>query len=264
MPALGLDRKACVRPPACCDPGHSRRALPIRRAASGFDLEEIAEVETPLPPLATTGSEPKLVQADLPLIDVDYTLAAKRSQEVPELVRPHALANDDELPERQFIEDEEEGSYRYGRWWHLWVERFPWQTTPAEQEQYVQTIDADLPFAERAVEETSNFLRSTEIREIISTGEWFRSEVAFSFPMSDARWMEGVIDLVVGSESHEIWIIDWKTNQKSPGEPDAEFARSLRDKYLPQLESYRSVLEQGFNRRVSRLLIYSTVLARFV
>jgi ATP-dependent exoDNAse (exonuclease V) beta subunit len=85
-----------------------------------------------------------------------------------------------------------------------------------------------------------------------------------SFPMSDARWMEGVIDLVVGSESHEIWIIDWKTNQKSPGEPDAEFARSLRDKYLPQLESYRSVLEQGFNRKVSRLLIYSTVLARFV
>ena len=49
-----------------------------------------------------------------------------------------------------------------------------------------------------------------------------------------------------------------------PGEPDGEFARSLRDKYLPQLESYRSVLEQVFNRKVSRLLIYSTVLARLV
>jgi ATP-dependent helicase/nuclease subunit A len=234
------------------------------RAASGFDLEEIAEVETPLPPLVTTASEPKLVQADLPIIDVDYTLAAQRSQEVPELVRPHALAKDDELSERQFIEDEEQGSYRYGRWWHLWAEKFPWKTTPAEQEQYVQTIDADLPFAERAFKETSNFGRAAEIREIISTGEWFRSEIAFSFPMSDAQWMEGVIDLVVGSRSKEIWIIDWKTNQKSPGELESEFARSLRQKYLPQLESYRSVLEQGFNRKVSRLLIYSTVLARFV
>ena len=76
--------------------------------------------------------------------------------------------------------------------------------------------------------------------------------------------MEGVIDLVVGTRSKEIWIIDWKTNQKQPGELDAQFARSLRDKYVPQLESYRSVLEQGFQRRVSRLLIYSTILARFV
>jgi ATP-dependent exoDNAse (exonuclease V) beta subunit len=234
------------------------------RAASGFNLEEIAEVETPLPLPVTAASEPRLVQAEFPMIDDVYTLAARRSYEVPEIVRPHALAKDDELPERQFIEDEGEGSYRYGRWWHLWVERFPWQTTPVEQEQYARTIDVDLPFAERAVEETTNFLRSAEIREIISTGQWFRSEVAFSFSMNDARWMEGVIDLVVGSWSQEIWIIDWKTNQRSPGESDAELARFLRDKYIPQLESYRSVLEQGFKRKVSRLLIYSTVLARFV
>jgi ATP-dependent exoDNAse (exonuclease V) beta subunit len=73
-----------------------------------------------------------------------------------------------------------------------------------------------------------------------------------------------VIDLVVGTRSQEIWIIDWKTNQKASGESDSQFAQSLRTKYLPQLESYRSVLEQGFSRKVTRLLIYSTFLARFI
>ncbi len=239
------------------------------RAAAGFDLDQIAEVETPLPPTSASIAEPKLEQSDLPFFqETDYSLAAQRSHEVPELIRPHVLAKDDDRPDRQFSEDEEgldeQGSYLYGRWWHLWVERFPWNATPAEQKQYAQTISPDLPFASRAIQETTNFLRSTEIHEIISTGHWFRSEVTFSHPIAATRWMEGVIDLVVGTRSKEIWIIDWKTNQKQPGEPDAQFSRSLRDKYIPQLESYRSVLEQGFHRRVSRLLIYSTFLARFV
>jgi len=223
----------------------------------------------PLQNLCTSAStsESKYEQADLPLFpETDYSLAVQRSREVPELIRPHALAKDDDQPDRQFGEElvDEQGSYLYGRWWHLWVERFPWNATPAEQKQYAQTISPDLPFASRAIQETTNFLRSTEIREIISTGHWFRSEVAFSHPIAGTRWIEGVIDLVVGTRSKEIWIIDWKTNQKQPGQLDAQLSRSLRDKYVPQLESYRSVLEQGFHRRVSRLLIYSTFLARFV
>src|SRR5271165_4140936 len=223
----------------------------------------------PLQNLCTSAStsESKYEQADLPLFpETDYSLAVQRSREVPELIRPHALAKDDDQQDRQFGEElvDQQGSYLYGRWWHLWVERFPWNATPAEQKQYAQTISPDLPFASRAIQETTNFLRSTEIREVISTGHWFRSEVAFSHPIAGTRWMEGVIDLVVGTRSKEIWIIDWKTNQKQPGQLDAQLSRSLRDKYVPQLESYRSVLEQGFHRRVSRLLIYSTFLARFV
>jgi len=236
------------------------------RAASGFDLDQMGEVETPLPPTSAASSEPKFEQVDLPIEDTDFSRAAQRSHEIPELIRPHALAKDDERPERQFTEEEEDeqGSYHYGRWWHLWVERFPWQATPSAPEQYAQTIDPDLPFAERAAHEIKSFLNSAEIREIISMGEWFRSEVAFSHPITDTQWTEGVIDLVVGTGSKEIWIIDWKTNQKASVESDSEFAQSLRAKFLPQLESYRSVVEQGFNRKVARLLIYSTVLARFV
>src|SRR5208282_3926555 len=180
----------------------------------------------PLQNLCTSAStsESKYEQADLPLFpETDYSLAVQRSREVPELIRPHALAKDDDQPDRQFGEElvDEQGSYLYGRWWHLWVERFPWNATPAEQKQYAQTISPDLPFASRAIQETTNFLRSTEIREIISTGHWFRSEVAFSHPIAGTRWIEGVIDLVVGTRSKEIWIIDWKTNQKQPGQLDA-------------------------------------------
>ncbi len=236
------------------------------QAASGFNLDQIPVVETPLPLAAVAFSESRYEQSDLPFEGTDDALAAKRSHQIPELIRPHALAKDDDQPENQFTEEEaiEQGSYHYGRWWHLWIERFPWQSPLADQLQHARTIDLTLPFAERAVQETAEFMSSLEIRELLAAGEWFRPEIAFSHPINDAQWMEGVIDLVIGTRSKEIWIIDWKTNQKISGQSDSEFAQSLREKYLPQLESYRTVLEQGFRREVTRLLIYSTVLARFV
>jgi len=231
------------------------------REASGFDPAEIAEVETPLPSFAPA-RKAHWEQIELPIGGPDFSLAVQRSLEVPELVRPHALAKDHDLPERQFTG--ELGTYHYGRWWHLWVERFPWQAASRKQEEHVQKIEPNLPFAERAIRETANFLRSAEVMEIISTGDWFRPEVNFSYPVSGRQWMEGVIDLVVGTKSKELWLIDWKTNQKRGGESDAIFAAELREKYVPQLESYRSVIEQGFQKPVARLLIYSTLLALFV
>jgi ATP-dependent exoDNAse (exonuclease V) beta subunit len=189
-------------------------------------------------------------------------LAIQRSLELPDLIRPYALVKDDEGLESQFTG--ELGDYHYGRWWHLWVERFPWQATSRQKVEYVQAIEGNLPFSERALRETAKFLYSPDIVEIASAGAWFRSEVSFSFPMTKTQWIEGVIDLVVGSGSKDLWLIDWKTNQKQGEETEATFAANLRKKYLPQLESYRSVIEQGFQKPVARLLIYSTLLARFV
>jgi ATP-dependent exoDNAse (exonuclease V) beta subunit len=166
------------------------------------------------------------------------------------------------MPESQFTE--EPGTYHYGRWWHLWIERFPWQATRQLQEEYSRSIESNLPFAGRARRETAVFLCSPEISEIMSAGEWFRSEISFSFPSAESQWVEGVIDLVVGTRSKEVWVIDWKTNQKQGQETDAAFAADLGEKYLPQLESYRGVIEQGFKIPVTRVLIYSTVLGRFV
>jgi ATP-dependent helicase/nuclease subunit A len=231
------------------------------REASGFDLTEVAAAETPIR-LTPRMTETRHEQLDLPIDATDFSLAARRSLEVPDLIRPHALARDDEMPDSQFTE--EPGAYHYGRWWHLWIERFPWKATRQKQEEYAQSIESDLPFAGRARRETAIFLCSAEISEMMSAGEWFRSEVSFSFPSAAKQWVEGVIDLVVGTRSKEVWVIDWKTNQKQNQETDAAFAADLREKYLPQLESYRSVIEQGFQNPVARLLIYSTVLGRFV
>jgi ATP-dependent exoDNAse (exonuclease V) beta subunit len=67
----------------------------------------------------------------------------------------------------------------------------------------------------------------------------------------------------VQTRAGETWILDWKTNQPSPGQDHGTFLSQLRQKYLPQLAAYQKALERGFGVRVGRLLIYSTVVGRF-
>jgi ATP-dependent exoDNAse (exonuclease V) beta subunit len=76
--------------------------------------------------------------------------------------------------------------------------------------------------------------------------------------------MEGVIDLVVVNSNDDVWVIDWKTNQHMKAEDNTTLADQLRQQYLPQLEAYKKVIENGLQRSVTRLLLYSTVLGRFV
>jgi len=230
-------------------------------AASGFNLAEIAECVGPLRSIPKT-SRDTWTQLDFSIDVLDFKQAAARSLAVPDLTRPHALAKDDEVVERQFTE--EAGTYTYGRWWHLWIEKFPWKASRNEQEAYTASTEPELLFVDRARKETVLFLNSSALNTILSRGKWYRSEVSFSFPKDGANWIEGVIDLVVGTQSDELWIIDWKTNQIPSETTEESFVADLRRKYLPQLEAYREVIEEGFHKRIARLLIYSTVAGRFV
>jgi ATP-dependent exoDNAse (exonuclease V) beta subunit len=230
-------------------------------AVSGFDLAEIPECIGPF------SSMPKIsrntwAQLDLPIDTVDFKHAAVRSLEIPDLVRPHTLAKDDDAVESQFTEDT--AAYTYGRWWHLWVEKFPWKASRNEQEAYAASTEPNLPFVDRVRRETVMFVNSAALAAILSVAKWYRSEVSFSFPEHRRRWIEGVIDLVIGTQSEELWIIDWKTNQIPPETTEPDFAADLSQKYLPQLEAYRAVIEKGFHQPIARVLIYSTVLGRFV
>jgi ATP-dependent exoDNAse (exonuclease V) beta subunit len=180
------------------------------------------------------------------------------------LIRPHALAGDDERMETFQAAESETGSYDYGRWWHGWIEKFPWTGSELEQYGYTQNLGALPIFEERAGREVALFQRSADIRELVKGGLRFQSEIPFSFPETEGRWMEGVIDLVVTRAKGDLWIIDWKTNQLSTNESDTEFANRLKKKYLPQLEAYKQVIEQGIKRPVSRLLLYSTFLGCFL
>jgi ATP-dependent helicase/nuclease subunit A len=230
-------------------------------AASGFDLAEIAECKGPLNSIPKT-SRNTWAQLDLPIDTVDFKYAGARSLDGPELIRPHALAKDDEVVESQFAEDTQ--GYTYGRWWHSWIENFPWEGSQVEQETYAASIKPDLPFVERARRETAIFQNSRALTVILSAAKWCRSELSFSFPENGRQWIEGVIDLVIGTQSGELWIVDWKTNQIPPETAEHDFAADLGRKYLSQLEAYRSVIEKGFHRPVAKLLVYSTVLGRFV
>jgi ATP-dependent helicase/nuclease subunit A len=230
-------------------------------AASGFDVAQIAESIGPIYSIPKNSNE-AWAQLDLPMDTVNFEHAAARSLDVPDLIRPHRLAKDDEIVENQFTEDP--AAYTYGRWWHLWIEKFPWNASKDEQNAYTASIEANLPFADRARKETAMFLNSAALVELLGVARWHRSEVTFSFPENQYQWIEGVIDLVVCTGSGELWIIDWKTNQIPAETAVDDFAVDLGRKYLPQLEAYRKVIERGFQKPVARLLIYSTVLGRFV
>ncbi|MBV9491842.1 MAG: UvrD-helicase domain-containing protein [Verrucomicrobia bacterium] len=217
-------------------------------------VAERLEVDAPLEQeelsLDVLSPDPSTVQA-----------AAAISQLHPRLSRPHALAEDAERTER-FLEDVE-GAFDFGRWWHSWIEHFPWKGSSADHSAYCQNIPADLAFGARARQEAQRFFESEALRLLLAAGMHFRCESPFSFCHEPALWVEGVIDLLVQTHAGETWILDWKTNQPAPGQDLDAFLVYLQQKYLPQLAAYRHALEQGFGVRVDRLLIYSTVLGRF-
>jgi ATP-dependent exoDNAse (exonuclease V) beta subunit len=182
----------------------------------------------------------------------------------PVLIRPHALAGDDERVETFQSAESEAGSYDYGRWWHGWIEGFPWTGSELEQYGYTQTLGALPAFEERAVREIALLRESSDFRELLREGRKFQVEIPFSYPETANRWIEGVIDLVVIRRKGGLWIVDWKTNQHATSENDEAFADRLRRQYVPQLEAYRQVIEKGLKRSVTRLALYSTVLGRLV
>ncbi|HEY0790192.1 MAG TPA: UvrD-helicase domain-containing protein [Chthoniobacterales bacterium] len=226
-------------------------------ASVAAQTPDAVESSDRLPPDASTG------QSELPLNVLHFdrskvAVAAELSHRYPQLTRPHALADDTERSER-FLTDAD-GVYGFGRWWHGWVENFPWLAPRREQEKYCEAIPPDLSFGARAAAETARFLQSDAFRLLIEQGIRFRAEAPFSFCEGPAEWMEGVIDLLVQTRSGESWILDWKTNQPVPGEDPHAFLGHLRAKYLPQLTAYQNALAVGFGIPAARLLIYSTPL----
>jgi ATP-dependent helicase/nuclease subunit A len=181
---------------------------------------------------------------------------------VVQLVRPFQLADDSPVLHLQFAEAA--GAYDYGRWWHTWIEMFPWGDDYAQWEEYVHQADPPAIYEERARKETAALLANQKLREFCTDAAWFQAEFPFSWPKASAEWYEGVVDLMIARSDKSLVVIDWKTNQAAESEtPDALAAR-LRQTYLPQLESYRSALEATGKTGPVEVAIYSTVLGRFV
>jgi ATP-dependent exoDNAse (exonuclease V) beta subunit len=180
----------------------------------------------------------------------------------PALVRPFQLADDSPVLHLQFAEAA--GAYDYGRWWHTWIEMFPWADVYAQWEEYIGKAEPPAIYDERATEEMAALLANQRLREFCQDAVWFQAEFPFSWPKTSAEWYEGVVDLMIARSDESLVVIDWKTNQAAESENADALAARLRQTYLPQLESYRSALKATGKTGPVEVAIYSTVLGRFV
>ena len=178
------------------------------------------------------------------------------------LVRPFQLADDSPVLHLQFAEAA--GAYDYGRWWHTWIEMFPWGADFAQWEEYARRAEPPAIYDDRARKEIAALLANQRLREFCAGAAWFQAEFPFSWPKTSAEWYEGVVDLMIARPAHEVIVIDWKTNQAAEAETPDALAERLRQTYLPQLESYRSALNATGKTGSVEIAIYSTVLGKFV
>ena len=163
------------------------------------------------------------------------------------------------------------GGIEYGNWWHEVLEHYPWSATdPDRRAIYLQgqleAIANAAPWIDRATAELTLLTASAAHADWLAQGEIFLAEMPFSHPRKADEWVEGIMDLVIVSrESGEIWIVDWKTDRRRPSDKTAAaFLDRLAEKYAPQLREYARVFAQGFQRKVDRLLLYSTELGETV
>ncbi len=199
--------------------------------------------------------------ADVPGVLGDHGVVPPIPQP-PTLVRPFQLADDSPVLHLQFAEAA--GAYDYGRWWHTWIEMFPWDAGFAAWEEFARQAEPPAIYADRAQREITALLSNERLREFFADAAWFQAEFPFSWPKTSVEWYEGVADLMIARSDKSLVVIDWKTNQAAESEnPDALAAR-LRQTYLPQLESYRAALEATGKTGPVQVAIYSTVLGRFV
>jgi ATP-dependent exoDNAse (exonuclease V) beta subunit len=180
----------------------------------------------------------------------------------PTLVRPFQLADDSPVLHLQFAEAA--GAYDYGRWWHTWIEMFPWDNDFAQWEEYARRAEPPAIYDDRATKEITTLLTNQKLREFCADAAWFQAEFPFSWPKASIEWYEGVVDLMIARTDKSLVVIDWKTNQAAESENEDAFAARLRQTYLPQLESYRAALEATGKTGPVEVAIYSTVLGRFV
>jgi ATP-dependent helicase/nuclease subunit A len=197
-------------------------------------------------------------------IERTFAIAARGSfsPQPPRLVRPHQLADDSPVLHLQFAEAA--GAYDYGKWWHSWIEMFPWDRDIGQWKSYGDDAVPPVSYRERAEREIATLLANETLQRLCRGALWFQSEFPFSWPKTLEDWYEGVIDLLIGMRDGTMYVIDWKTNQAASNESTEQLAEHLRNQYLPQLESYREALQNTLEGRQIEIAIYSTVLGRFV
>ncbi|HVZ63730.1 MAG TPA: UvrD-helicase domain-containing protein [Lacunisphaera sp.] len=176
----------------------------------------------------------------------------------PDTVR---IARHDADPDQPAAVDRED-PIDYGTWWHETLEFLPWS---AEDSAIVRHLEAAQVTASvrgfelRARDELKRLQASTLWREF-REGSWeILTEVSVLAPLSDGRWVDGVIDLVAHrAATRELMVIDWKTNRARTGEGSEALLERMVTEYRPQLSAYGACLAHFFAGCSIKLGIYAT------
>ena len=194
------------------------------------------------------------------------------SANLPARLLPHQLAHS---PDASRLARHESGAdeprmsggvddpIQYGLWWHETMESLPWTGDDAAVTAYgataLQGAEA-LGFRIRAEEEWMR-LRASAAWPVLRAARWAHlAEIGIFAPFRRDAWIDGVIDLVLHDASAgEIWVLDWKTNRRRPGEADDALLARLVEEYTPQLSAYGECISGFFPGCRVRQLVFSSV-----
>ena len=155
-----------------------------------------------------------------------------------------------------------EDAIDYGLWWHETLEFLPWSASPDELAVYAERAfaAADVAgFRVRAEEEWQRLLDSGPWTELGDPRWTRRAELAVLAPWKGDGWIDGVIDLVLHDpKANEVWVVDWKTNRRRPGEENRGLLGRLAETYSAQLNAYGRALTGFFPGARVRCLVYSS------
>ena len=117
-----------------------------------------------------------------------------------------------------------------------------------------------------------NFTKSNIWNELKEAKEYHKEEPFYiNVPAKDVMetdldeniLVQGIIDLYYITKNDELVLLDYKTDFVEQKEP-VQMSQELINRHKPQLMLYKEALENGLNRKVDRVWIYSTGLGKEV
>jgi ATP-dependent helicase/nuclease subunit A len=180
----------------------------------------------------------------------DFTRARARALDIPKRITPHALAihpQPESEPEAQMDQESAPPSSTrgspgilYGTWWHEFVQRIPWQKSPATWQHRFDEAVLHSPQPERSQHEWTLFYQSSLARWLAEPGRIIHRELPFLWPETEQTCLEGIMDLAVYTPGAGDWhVIDWKTNRLGP-----EGSAACVATYSDQINAYVRALRQ--------------------
>jgi len=114
-----------------------------------------------------------------------------------------------------------------------------------------------------------NYLKSDLWQELKNAKEIHKEEPFYlelsanrvneEYPQDEKILLQGIMDLYYINENEELILVDYKTDYVEKGEE-----QKLIEKYKEQLNLYKEALEKSLNRKVDKVIIYSTWIGEIV